>query len=117
MRRERFDIVQTYLWTANTWARLAAHLAGAPIIVASERNVDIWEERYKRVIGRCLARSTDAIIANSEAVRQYLLDSGGLEPTKVSTIYNGVNFDRFQNACDPSIRRAELGIPEAAGGQ
>lgn len=62
MRRERFDIVQTYLWTANTWARLAARLAGIPIVVASERNVDIWEESYKRVIGRWLARSTDRII-------------------------------------------------------
>lgn len=114
IRREKFDIVQTYLWTANTWGRIAAHLAGTPVIVASERNVDIWEERYKRVIGRCLARSTHAIIANSEAVRQYLLNRGGLDPDKVSTIYNGVNFDRFQHPCDPSERRAEIGIPADA---
>jgi len=110
MRRERFDIVQTYLWTANTWARLAARLAGVRWVLASERNVDIWEETYKRVIGRFLARSTDRIIANSEAVRQYLLKRGGLDADKVTTIYNGVNFDRFRTPCDPRIRRAELGI-------
>lgn len=114
MRRERFDIVQTYLWTANTWARLAARLAGIPIVVASERNVDIWEESYKRVIGRWLARSTDRIIANSEAVRQYLLGRGGLDPEKVVTIYNGVNFERFHAPCDPQVRRNELGLPEDA---
>lgn len=114
MRRERFDIVQTYLWTANTWARLAARLAGVPIVVASERNVDIWEESYKRVIGRWLARSTDRIIANSEAVRTYLLDRGGLDPDKVVTIYNGVNFERFHAPCDPSVRREELGLPADA---
>lgn len=110
MKRERFDIVQTYLWTANTWARLAARLAGVRWVVASERNVDIWEETYKRVIGRFLARSTDRIIANSEAVRQYLLKRGGLDADKVITIYNGVNFDRFRTPCDPRVRRAELGI-------
>ncbi len=113
MRRERFDIVQTYLWTANTWARLAARLAGVPIVVASERNVDIWEQRYKRTIGRWLAHSTDRIIANSEAVRRYLLDRGGLEPDKVVTIYNGVNFERFHAPCDPQVRRQELGIPSS----
>lgn len=112
MRRERFDIVQTYLWTANTWGRLAARLAGVPIVVASERNVDIWEETYKRVIGRWLARSTDCIIANSEAVRRYLLDRGGLPPEKVVTIYNGVNFERFHAPCDPRVRRHELGVAD-----
>jgi len=112
MKRERFDIVQTYLWTANTWARLAARLAGIRWVVASERNVDIWEETYKRVVGRFLARSTDRIIANSEAVRQYLLKRGGLDADKVVTIYNGVNFDRFRTPCDPRVRRAELGIAD-----
>lgn len=112
MKRERFDIVQTYLWTANTWARLAARMAGVPMVVASERNVDIWEEPYKRVIGRWLARSTDRIIANSEAVRTYLLERGGLDPDKVVTIYNGVNFERFHAPCDPSVRRQELGLPD-----
>jgi glycosyltransferase involved in cell wall biosynthesis len=111
MRQERIDLVQTYLWTANTWARLAARMAGVRFVVASERNVDIWEERYKRVIGRWLARSTDRIIANSEAVRRYLLDRGGLAPDKVVTVYNGVNFDRFHVPCDPALRRAELGLP------
>jgi glycosyltransferase involved in cell wall biosynthesis len=112
MKRERFDIVQTYLWTANTWARIAARMAGVRWVLASERNVDIWEETYKRVIGRFLARSTDRIIANSEAVRQYLLGRGGLAADKVVTIYNGVNFDRFRTQTDATVRRRELGIAD-----
>lgn len=113
MRRERFDIVQTYLWGANTWGRVAARIAGVPHVLASERNVDVWEERYKQVLGRWLARATDRIIANSEAVRRYLLDHS-VPAEKVVTIYNGVNFDRFRTACDPAIRRGELGIPRDA---
>jgi glycosyltransferase involved in cell wall biosynthesis len=112
IKRERFDLVQTYLWTANTWARLAARLAGVRYVVASERNVDIWEEAYKRILGRWLARSTDRIIANSEAVRRYLLERGGLSAAKVVTIYNGVNLDRFRAACDPEQRRRELGLSD-----
>ncbi|MFP6664238.1 MAG: glycosyltransferase [Deltaproteobacteria bacterium] len=114
LRRERIDILQTYLWTANAWGRVAGRMAGVPIILASERNVDIWEQKYKRVIGRYLAHSTDRIIANSEAVRRYLLERGGLSPAKVTTIYNGVDFARFHTGTDPMQRRRELGVPDDA---
>ena len=76
MRRERIDIVQTYLFTANTWARLAAILARVPIIVTSERNVDMWEQRFKPTIGRWLDRFTYRTTGNSHAVKTYLLDKG-----------------------------------------
>ena len=114
LREQRIDILQTYLWTANAWGRVAARIAGTPVVVASERNVDIWEQSYKRMIGRTLAHSTDKIIANSEAVRDYLLDRGGLDPEKVVRIYNGVNFERFEKPFDPMERRRELGLPEGA---
>ena len=114
LRRERIDILQTFLWTANAWGRAAGRIAGVPVLVAGERNVDIWEQSYKRTIGRLLARYTDRIVGNSEAVREYLLQRGGLDPADVSTIYNGVNFERFEQPVDPAERRAELGIPENA---
>ena len=90
MRRERIDIVQTYLFTANTWGRLAAIIAGVPVIVTSERNVDMWEERYKPTIGRWLDRWTYRTIGNSQAVKDYLVKKG-LAPDKVDVIYNGVD--------------------------
>lgn len=111
MRRERIDIVQTYLFTANTWARLAAILARVPIIVTSERNVDMWEQRFKPTIGRWLDRFTYRTTGNSRAVEAYLLDKG-LPPHKVAVIYNGVDLDRFEGEpVTPSLTKSELGIP------
>jgi glycosyltransferase involved in cell wall biosynthesis len=110
MRRERIDLLQTYLFTANTWGRLAGILARVPVIVSSERNVDIWEEGYKRVIGRTLDRFTRATIGNSEAVKQYLVRKG-LSRDKVRVVYNGVDPDRFEAPQTPHATKAELGIP------
>src|SRR5215468_9638532 len=76
IRRERIDLVQTYLFTANTWGRLAAIIAGARVIVSSERNVDMWEERYKQRLGTWLDRWTSYTIANSQAVADYLVAKG-----------------------------------------
>ena len=110
MRDERVDLVQTYLFTANTWARLAAILAGVPIIVSSERNVDMWEVPYKPPIGRLLDRWTPATIANSGAVKTYLVKKG-LPADKVRVIYNGVDLSRFEAPATPAATKAELGIP------
>lgn len=110
IRRERIDLVQTYLFTANTWARLAAILARAPIIVSSERNVNMWGERYKRIFSRVLDRWTHATIANSEAVKEYLV-SKGIAPQKIHVIPNGVDPERFITTTPPEETKTHLGIP------
>jgi glycosyltransferase involved in cell wall biosynthesis len=110
MRREKIDLVQTYLFTANTWARLAAILARAPLIVSSERNVNMWEERYKRLLGKLLDRWTRATIANSGAVKDYLVGKG-IAPEKIRVVYNGVDPERFHSDVSSSEVKAELGIP------
>jgi glycosyltransferase involved in cell wall biosynthesis len=110
IRRERIDLVQTYLFTANTWGRLAALLARVPLIVSSERNVDMWEERYKRILGKVLDRWTCCTITNSEAVKDYLIKQG-LAPEKIQVIYNGVDPGRFQGPVSCTATKAELGIP------
>jgi glycosyltransferase involved in cell wall biosynthesis len=110
IRRRRIELVQTYLFTANTWARAAAALARVPIIVSSERNVDMWEEAYKQRLGRLLDRFTRATIANSKAVKAYLVGKG-LRPDKVRVIYNGVDLARFEGPVTPDATKQELGIP------
>jgi colanic acid/amylovoran biosynthesis glycosyltransferase len=112
IRRNRFEIVQTYLFTANTWGRLAALLAGVRVILTSERNVDIWEEPYKRLIGRWLDRWTRATIANSQAVKDYLV-AKGLPAHKIRVIYNGVDATRFSTPPSTDEVKAHLGIPAA----
>jgi glycosyltransferase involved in cell wall biosynthesis len=110
IRRERIDLVQTYLFTANTWGRLAAILAGARVIVSSERNVDMWEERYKQRLGTWLDRWTSRTIANSQAVAEYLVKKG-LPREKIRVIYNGVDGARFDAPVSPDATKAALGIP------
>ena len=109
MRRERVGIVHTFLIGANLWGRLAALIARVPVIVASERNVDVWEELPKRYIGKFLARFTDRIVANAEAVRSYLI-ARGVESKRVVTIRNGVDLGRFETPIDVGRVRSSLGV-------
>jgi glycosyltransferase involved in cell wall biosynthesis len=109
MRARKVGLLQTYLFTANTWGRVAGIIARVPVLVSSERNVDMWEEAYKRVIGIRLDRWTSATIANSHAVKRYLVGKG-LPPSKVRVVYNGLDAGRFDGPSQSHATRAELGL-------
>jgi hypothetical protein len=72
VRAFRPTIVHTHLQPANLYGRLAARLARVPVVVATEHNVYAGKARRYIRVERVLARTTDALIAVSEEVRQFL---------------------------------------------
>jgi len=105
MRELRPNIVHTWLFTANAFGRTAALLAPVPHIVASERNVDEWKTCVHRAIDRWLARRSDMIVANAQAVREFCIREG-IAPEKVCVIPNGIDVGRFGAARDEALRRS-----------
>ncbi|MHC4714324.1 MAG: glycosyltransferase, partial [Planctomycetota bacterium] len=101
-------LLQTWLFTSNLYARLAAIVAGTRRIIACERSTDPWKSRAHRFVDRVLGAFTDRMVANSEAVRGGLIRSG-IPPRKVTVIPNGVDTDRFKPR-DARKARAELGL-------
>ena len=64
----RPDIVQTWLFAANSYGRLAAARAKVPVVIASERCVDPWKGWLHHRIDRWLLRYTSALSTNSPGV-------------------------------------------------
>lgn len=98
MRRFRPHLVHTWLFTSNLWGRLAARAAGVPCVVASERAADRWKTRAHFWLDRRLASWTDAILANSEGVREFCVERAGVPARKVLVIRNGIDLARFDAA-------------------
>jgi len=106
------DLVQTWLFAANSYGRAAALSAGVRRIVASERCVDPWKAWHELAIDRWLARRTDRIIVNSSGVREFY-ERHGIAAEKFVVIPNGV-----EPAGGASLARdellASLGLPADA---
>jgi len=92
------DILHTWLPTSNTLGRIAGLLGGVPIMVSSERAADVWKGSARRMADRVLAWKTDAIIANADGVKNFLVDDIGLNENKISVIYNGIDLQEFDAA-------------------
>jgi glycosyltransferase involved in cell wall biosynthesis len=119
IRRERPDLVHTWMFTANTWGRLAAVLARAPAIVASERCVDLWKGPVHAGVDRLLARSSRRVLANSEAVARFLVARERLPESKVRVVRNGLDpldAERLRPRPPAEIERlrSALGVPPGA---
>ncbi|MEX1224691.1 MAG: glycosyltransferase, partial [Pirellulales bacterium] len=89
IRHLRPDLVQTWMFTANTYGRAAARAAGVRQIVASEQCADPWKSGLQRAIDRRLAKQTAAIVANAEGVRQFYV-AHGVPADKIRVIHGGV---------------------------
>lgn len=121
MRRKRYTIVHTHSSKAGILGRLAARLAGVPIIVHTvhgwsfhdymsplTRNIYIWLERW-------MARFTGALIVVAEQDIQKGLQAGIGRQEQYHLIHSAIPLDEFNPAhIDRAAVRQELGIPPEA---
>lgn len=100
LHRQRFDVVQTHELYSNLIGVPAAWLARVPVIVSSRRDLGHWwwyTVRNRRIL-RCIQNRSNVVIANSGAVRDYLINEDGFSPTCVRVVRNGVEVEPFLKA-------------------
>ncbi len=108
----RFDVVQTWIFAANAYGRLAARRAGVPVVVTAEMAVDLWKGPVERYVDRKLATYSDRLVGNSNAVVEYY-GKLGVPADRLEMIYSGI-VDEPPPAVDPAAVRAEIGFPPDA---
>ena len=112
LKEKRFDVVQTWIYAADTYGRVAAHRAKVPVVVTSEMAVDLWKSRSELMIDRFLARWTDRVVGNSNAVVDFYRRAG-IPPEKLAMIHSGIA-DEEPPDVDPAEVRVSLGLaPDA----
>ena len=120
IRAGGYDVVHTHLYRSCIYGRLAARLAGTPVVVTTEHSIgETHLERRRMTLGvRTLYLATDlcsdATIAVSDAVAQRLV-AWGVAARKIEMIPNGLDFTRV--AYDAAARdriRSEFDLPPDA---
>ena len=87
LRREHIDVVHSFLFLPNFYARLAGKLAATPAVVSSLRSTGIeGAPRYALDIATCAL--CDALIANSQAGADHYVRRGGLRG-RIAVVRNG----------------------------
>jgi glycosyltransferase involved in cell wall biosynthesis len=114
LRRERPDVVHTYLLNANLYGRLAAIVARVPLVVVAEQNVYHRKRRRHAAMERALARGTYRVVACCQAVSDFYRRQTGVPADKLEVVYNAVRLGPEPSPADRAPALASLGLPADA---
>lgn len=104
IRNGKYDIVHTHTAKAGFIGRLAAKMAGVPVIVHTVHGITFHD--FRRPIIQTLfitfeklaAATTDRFIAVGEDLKKHYLQAGIGTPERYTVIHTGMNLERFLNA-------------------
>ncbi|HUP59839.1 MAG TPA: glycosyltransferase family 4 protein [Thermoanaerobaculia bacterium] len=121
IRRGRYHIVHTHSSKAGVLGRIAATMAGTPIVVHTLHSLVFHEyqpwlvNRLWWLIKKICAPMTDHFISVSDIISRKAIAAGVDKPSKFTTVYSGMELDWFLNArADGAAVRNEFGIPPDA---
>lgn len=121
IKRGRYHIVHTHSSKAGVLGRVAAKLAGTPLIVHTLHSLVFHEyqpwavNKTWRAVKKVCAPLTDHFISVSSVIVDKAIAAGVDRPEKFCTIYSGMELDWFLRAqVDGRAVRREFGIPEGA---
>jgi glycosyltransferase involved in cell wall biosynthesis len=97
LRHGRFDVVQTHDLYSTLMGVPAAWLARVPVIISSRRDLASWwwyTPRNRKLL-RYIQGLSSFVLANSLAVRDFLVKEDGFNADRIRVIRNGVDMDRY----------------------
>ena len=121
IKRGRYHIVHTHSSKAGVLGRIAAKLAGTPLIVHTLHSLVFHEyqpwivNRTWWMVKKICAPMTDHFLSVSSIISQKAVNAGVDRAEKFTTVYSGMELDWFLNStADGAAVRREFGIPDDA---
>lgn len=112
MKERRIDIVHASSYHPSLYARLAAILAGVPVILSYEHTI-FDNYRFQRTLwNRLLASFTDGFTPVGQQVANQVLSWYRYPQDKVRVVHNGVDIQRFYPTESKQDAKRKLGFPE-----
>jgi len=112
MKRHHFQIVHTHSTEAGVAGRIAAYLAGVPIIIHTIHGIPFTEGRnpllrtFLLFWERMMAKTTARFESNADIITKKFLEKGVGKGNQYVTIYSGIDIEKFEDA-----QPVDLNIP------
>lgn len=113
LKKENITILHTHLFEPGLVGRLAAWLAGTPVIITHEHGKTLWKKPHHHLFERLATLRTDMRIVVTEDIRSLRKKHEGTPDYKMVLIENAVDPERFE--VDDGTRkrlRQDLGIDD-----
>jgi len=110
IRGQQVQIVHTFFESSDLFGGLVAKLSGVRLLVSSRRDMGILRNSKHQLAYRLLSPLYDLVLTVSDEVRTFCISHDGLEPEKVSTVYNAIDLEKVTKATNSPVLRGSLGL-------
>jgi glycosyltransferase involved in cell wall biosynthesis len=108
LRLQQVQIVQTFFESSDLWAGFVTKAMSKAKLIWSRRDMGILRARKHHIAYRLMASAPHAVFAVSEQVRKHCIEVDRIDPTRVQTIYNGLNLADWNTVIRPAKAPGEL---------
>ena len=113
IRDNGVQITHTFHETSDLWAGAIAKMSGCPILISSRRDMGFNREPKHLKPYRWMGRYFTQVHTVSEQVRQRNIEQDGLDPSRVVTVYNGIDAHREPVIVSKQALRKRFGLEHA----
>jgi glycosyltransferase involved in cell wall biosynthesis len=107
-RSVRPDLVYSFNYETNAYARLAGLAAGVPILITGVRGT--YLSSWYRWLEARLIGFTECVVCNADVLRRDLIDRVGLPAEKVIVIHNGAEVPPLPGPAERAAARRAAGL-------
>jgi glycosyltransferase involved in cell wall biosynthesis len=102
LKQEKVEIVQTFFESSDIWAGFVTKTMSKAKLIWSRRDMGILRIGKHHLAYRLMASVPDAVFAVSDLVRRHAIEVDRINPSRVRTIYNGLDLGDWDMAPRPA---------------
>ncbi len=116
IRRERFDVVHTHSSKPGFSGRIAARLAGVPVVIHTIHGFPFndtmhpWVKAFFIGLERALSPCADVLVTVSHLNQGKAIRLGLGKKDQFVNIYSGISFEHFDGPFNVEAKKRELGV-------
>jgi glycosyltransferase involved in cell wall biosynthesis len=114
-RRQRYDIVDAWLYLGYGLAAVTRPMSRVPVLIAGRRSSSAFKAGFgpaERAVDAIARRSADIVVANSDAVALDVIRREGIQPERIRVIRNGVVMPPAADESRRRTARLALGVTD-----
>jgi glycosyltransferase involved in cell wall biosynthesis len=106
LKEQQIQIVQTFFESSDLWAGSVTKMMSDAKLIWSRRDMGILRGQKHHLAYRLLAGVPNHVFAVSDQIRRYCIEVDGIDPARVSTVYNGLDMAHWNRSASSGLTKS-----------
>jgi len=109
---EHVDLIHAHEFDANVQGAAVAAYLGIPLVATVHGKHYFWEKLRRRLAYRWVSHRA-TMVAVSEDLKRFIVENVGIDSTRITVLYNGVNVPPIPDLADIEACKREMNLPDS----